>query len=273
LDELTNEHGSVCATMDIRQEDGESWAIVVSWRRDVDGLPDSRAWNEALESNLARCRDMGATSIGSRVITAVEGTPEALVSARAAMHRDSLSARGFKEGEGRVEYRMGLEDALRHLESHKVPSRLSWSCVDADNANEVARAAELLRQASEGDPASHEEDDALSFLEVFLSDKEAVKAPERLQVGAYAGVPAAIVVLMATPSDGWSTIYYMGVLPEFRGRGFGAEAMLHGFRSLKTMGGQTYHDGTGSRNAAARALFSRLGKPPWRVMEEWRLTE
>jgi ribosomal protein S18 acetylase RimI-like enzyme len=63
------------------------------------------------------------------------------------------------------------------------------------------------------------------------------------------------------------------VLPAFRGRGFGAEAMLHAFRCLKAMGARTYHDGTGSRNAAALSLFKRLGRPPLRTMEEWRLAK
>ncbi len=84
------------------------------------------------------------------------------------------------------------------------------------------------------------------------------------------GAPAAFLALRSYPSDGWSTIHYLGVLPAFRGRGFGIETMLHAFRCLKAMGGKIYQDGTGSNNAAARALFARLGRPPFRVMEEWR---
>jgi GNAT superfamily N-acetyltransferase len=271
LVELTNEHGIVCASIDIRQGDTESWAIVVSWKRGVDGLPDAKAWNEAMASSLARCRERGATFIDSRVITATEGIPEALVAARARIHRDSLSSRGFRQGEGRIEYSMSIDEALAALEVGKVAARLSWSCIDTNNEGEVARAAELVRQVSEGDPASHAEDDALGFLKVFLGDEEAVRAPERVQVGTCGGVPAAFVALKAIPRDGWSTIYYLGVLPEFRGSGFGVEAMLRGLRCLKGMGGRTYHDGTGSGNAAARALLRRLGRPPWRVMEEWRL--
>jgi ribosomal protein S18 acetylase RimI-like enzyme len=87
----------------------------------------------------------------------------------------------------------------------------------------------------------------------------------------YGGDPAAVLALMVDPSDGWSTIYYLGVLPAYRGRGFGVAAMLRAFHSLKAMGGKVYHDGTGARNAAAQALFARLGRPPFRVMEEWRL--
>jgi len=64
---------------------------------------------------------------------------------------------------------------------------------------------------------------------------------------------------------------YLAVRPAFRGRGIGREAMAHGLRCMKAMGGQVYHDGTGATNAAARALLASLGSPPYRVMEEWRL--
>jgi ribosomal protein S18 acetylase RimI-like enzyme len=269
--ELVNEMRIVCVRIDSFPEDGEAWAVAVSWREGVDGLPDARAWNEAIESNLSRCKEKGATIIDSRVITANEGVSEALVTARAALHRDSLIARGFKQGEGRVEYRMALEEALTALESGRITAELAWSCVDTDNEMELARAAGLFRQATEGDPACHIDDDTLGSLKALLEDEETVKAPERVQIGTCEGVPAAVLALNVYPSDGWSTIYYLGVLPAFRKYGFGAEVMLHGLRCLKAMGGKIYHDGTGSRNVGARALFARLGRPPFRVMEEWRL--
>jgi ribosomal protein S18 acetylase RimI-like enzyme len=271
MNELRNEDGIVCVVIDIIPEDNKAWAIRVSWKRGVDGLPDAQAWNEAIESNLAQCKERDATSIDSRVITASEGVGEALVAARAAMHRGSLIAHGFEQGEGRVEYRMALDEALAALEAGKITARLAWSCVDTDTETELVRAARFFRQAAEGDPNSHPDDDTLGFLKTLLEDEEAVKAPERVQIGTFEGVPAAVLALNVYPSDGWSTIYYLGVLPAFRGRRLGDEAMLHAFRCLKAMGGGTYQDGTGSRNAAARALFARLGKPPFRVMEEWRL--
>ncbi|HUX40238.1 MAG TPA: GNAT family N-acetyltransferase [Rectinemataceae bacterium] len=220
MNELINEDGSVCASIPFFQEDGRVWALRVVWNEGVDGLPEARAWNEAIESSLAECEKRGAAYVDSRVITASEGVDEGLASARASMHRDSLVLHGFERGEDRFEYRMDLGKALADLEAGK-----------------------------EG----------------------AAEVPERLQVGSSDGHPAAILALMSRPADGWSTIYYLGVLPAFRGRGLGAEAMLHGLTSLKAMGGRTYHDGTGSRNAAARSLFARLGQPPFLVMEEWRL--
>jgi ribosomal protein S18 acetylase RimI-like enzyme len=271
MNELTNETGTVCARINIFPEDSEAWAIVVSWKEGVDGVPDAQAWNEAIESSVGQCKEKGATIIGSRVITANEGVDGALVAARAAMHRDSLIARGFKRGEDRVEYRMALDEALVALEARKITARLAWSCVDTGAETELARAAGFFREAAEGDPASHADDDALGFLRTLVEDEETVKVPERIQIGTSEGVPAAVLALTVYPSDGWSSIYYLGVLPAFRGRGFGGEAMAHAFRCLKAMGGVTYHDGTGSRNARARSLFARLGRPPFRAMEEWRL--
>jgi ribosomal protein S18 acetylase RimI-like enzyme len=269
--ELTNESGLVCACINVMPEDSESWAIVVSWKAGVDGFPAASAWNEAIELNLAQCKEKGATIIDTRVITASEGVDEALMVARAAMHRDSLIARGFKQGEGRVEYRMPLDQALAALEARKITARLAWSCVDSSTETELVRAADFFRQATEGDPSAHLDDDALGFLKALLEDKDAATVPERIQIGTYDDVPAAVLALKVSPGDGWSTVYYLGVMPAFRGRRFGTEAMLHAFRCLKMMGGRTYHDGTGASNAAARSLFARLGRPPFRVMEEWRL--
>jgi ribosomal protein S18 acetylase RimI-like enzyme len=271
MHELVNEDGVICAAVDVLPEGGGAWAILVSWKPGVSGLPDARAWNAAVESNLARCRDLGAAAIDSRVVAACEGVPEALAAARAALHRRTLAGLDFAQGEGRVEYRVGIDEAIAALEPGVAAPRLAWVCVDATDPDELARAAGFLRRAAEGDPAFRAGDDALGFLNNLLEEKGTAPAPERIQIGACDSVPAAFLALMAYPADGWSTLYYLGVAPGFRGRGLGAEAMLRGLRCLKAMGGTTYHDGTGSRNAPARALFARLGRPPYRVLEEWRL--
>jgi ribosomal protein S18 acetylase RimI-like enzyme len=269
--ELTDANGIACARFIVFQRGDRAWAIVVSWKEGVEGLPDERAFHEAIESSVAECEKKGALCIDSRVITAAEGVDEALTTARATLLRKFLSAGGFKRGEDRVEYRMDLADALTALDAGKSESELVWNCVDTGSESDLARAADLFCQASEGDPSSHPDEHTIGFLRALIEEKETVQAPERLQIGMFGNGPAAVLALQVYPSDGWSTIYYLGVLPAFRGRGFGAAAMLQGIRSLKAMGGKTYHDGTGSRNAAARALFARLGRPPFRVMEEWRL--
>lgn len=257
--------------MDTMQVESEAWAIIVSWKKGVGGLPDAQAWNEGIESSLAECKKNGAATVDSRVMTASEGMDGALVAARAGLHRDSLIARSFQQGEDRVEYRMPISEALVALESRKIEPRLTWCCVDPNNDKDLARAAELFRQAAESDPAADNWNDTLGFLRMLIEKEDTVEAPERIQIGSFEGVPAAVLALMVYPSDGWSTIYYLGVLPDFRGRGFGVEAVLRGLRCLRNMGGSIYHDGTGSSNAAARALFAYLGHPPCRVIEEWKL--
>lgn len=269
--ELTNEDGTVCARIDTMQVENEAWAIVVSWKKGVDGLPDVQAWNEGIESSLAECKKNGAATIDCRVITASEGVDEALVAARAGLHRESLIARSFQQGEDRVEYRMTIDEALAALDSRKIEPRLTWYCVDPNNEKDLARAAKLFCKAAQGDPAADSWNDTLGFLKMLIEKEDTVETPERIQIGSFEGVPAAVLALMVYPSDGWSTIYYLGVLPDFRGRGFGAEVVLHGLRCLKAMGGSIYHDGTGSSNAAARALFAHLGHPPCRIIEEWKL--
>jgi ribosomal protein S18 acetylase RimI-like enzyme len=269
--ELANEHGIDCARLHVFQEDGQAWAIVVSWRRGGDGIPDERAFHEAIESSVEECRRNGALHIGSRVITAAEGVDEALATARAALHRDALSTRGFERGEDRVEYQMDLADALAAFEAGKSTAELVWRPVDTERESDLEWAAGLFDEASEGDPASHPDEDALGFLKVLIEEEDTAQAAECLQIGMCGNDPAAVLALKVYPSDGWSTIYYLGVLPAFRGRGFGTAAMLQALHSLKAMGGSIYHDGTGAENAAAQALFAHLGRPPFRVMEEWRL--
>jgi ribosomal protein S18 acetylase RimI-like enzyme len=74
------------------------------------------------------------------------------------------------------------------------------------------------------------------------------------------------------PRSGWRGHYYLGLLPAYRGRGRGVEVMLHGFRTMRAMGGRECHDGTDARNQAALSLFRRLGCAPQIVMEQWKLS-
>jgi len=158
------------------------------------------------------------------------------------MHRDSLVARGFTQGEGRVEYRIALDEALETLQAKGSTTNLDWSCVDTSSEMELARAAALFRKATEGDPNSHPDDDIIGFLKQLIQDGKTVDYAERIQIGTCAGVPAAVIALKVYPKDGWSSIYYLGVVPAFRRLGFGTEAMLRALYCLKAMGGVIYHD-------------------------------
>lgn len=270
MKEIKGEDGIVLVRITCFPEDGRAWGLAVSWAEGDRGLPATRDWEEAIDSCLVECRDLGAAAVDSRVITANEGVAQAVAASRAAMHRTSLAARGFRQGEGRLEYRLALDEAILGLEKADRPRRLAWASIDAGNEASLAETAALLREAAAGDPAYRPDDDVRGLIDTFLADEKTVPLPERLQLGSLDGVPA-VVLALNVHRDGWSSIYYLGVLPAFRGRGLGSEAMLHGLRCLKAMGGRTYHDGTGSRNASTLGLLAKLGKPPFRAMEEWRL--
>ena len=168
---LSDENGINCVSLIFFQEDREAWAIVVSWNKGVDSLPDRRTFHEALESSIEECEKMGALYNDSRVITANKSVGEALTSSRAALHRDFLSARGFLRGEDRVEYQMDLADALSTLEAGKSEADLVWECVNTECESDLARAADLFRQASGGDPASSPDEDTTGFLRALIEDK------------------------------------------------------------------------------------------------------
>jgi ribosomal protein S18 acetylase RimI-like enzyme len=138
---------------------------------------------------------------------------------------------------------------------------------------ELERAAELMRAAGEGDPDFDQDDDTLGFLLARREDPTLALGPESLMIGALDGTPAAVVASSVRPSTGWCSLYYMGVLPAFRGRRLGHEVMLRGLRALQAMGGRTYHDGTGSGNEPALSLFRRIAGQPARVLEQWRLED
>ncbi len=269
--EVTNDRNAVCARVVPFSEDGRAWALAVSWGDAAEGLPIETAWAEAIDAGIAACEGDGATSIGSRVVTSASGAPEDLVAARAAMHRDALTTRGFRIRGERIEWRQSIDDALAALPEYHDEATLSWRPVDVDDEADMARAADLLIAAREGDPDSDPEDDARGFIEALLKDEDAAQAPERVQIGSCEGIPVVVLLLTVYPADGWATMSYLAVRPAFRGRGIGREAMAHGLRCMKAMGGKVYHDGTGATNAAARALLTSLGGPPYRVMEEWRL--
>lgn len=269
--EATNDRGAVCARVTPFSEDGRAWAVAVRWEDAAAGLPTGTAWAAAIDAGIAACRDGGAASIRSRVVVLASGIPERLVAARAALHRDALAARGFRRWGERIEWRQGLDDALAALAEHQGKAVLSWRPADVNDEADMARAADLLMAVQEGDPDSDPADDARGFIGALLDDGAAAQAPERIQIGSWEGVPAVVLLLTACPDDGWASISYLGVLPAFRGLGIGKEALVHGLRCLKAMGGRVYHDGTAAANAAARALLSGLGSPPYRVIEEWRL--
>jgi ribosomal protein S18 acetylase RimI-like enzyme len=82
------------------------------------------------------------------------------------------------------------------------------------------------------------------------------------------GKLAAFVVAQVRP-DGWSRITYMGVHPDFRGKGLGKWVHRRGFAMMKKLGGKDYFGGTVSTNKNMVKLFQEHGCRGTRVLEEW----
>lgn len=61
----------------------------------------------------------------------------------------------------------------------------------------------------------------------------------------------------------------MGVIPEFRGKGFGKWVHRHGFMMMKAQGGKLYHGGTHGENLPMRKLFESHGCKIFCELEEW----
>lgn len=127
----------------------------------------------------------------------------------------------------------------------------SWDQADM-NLEEVA---ELMTLSAKGDPDFSEDEDALQCLNSYLSDAELYSKPDCIQIGFVDEFPAAIVVPQSV--EEWGTLTYMGIIPKFRGKGFGSILQRHGQFCLKCQGATEYHGGTLSNNKAMLRVFEK----------------
>ena len=71
-------------------------------------------------------------------------------------------------------------------------------------------------------------------------------------------------VLLVNPSpddDGWE-VAYIGVVPEFRRRGFGREMVVKALLEAKVAGQESVALAVDDRNRPARAMYEQLGFEP-----------
>ena len=130
-------------------------------------------------------------------------------------------------------------------------------------------AAKFLEQAGQGDPDWSEGENTLELLRSYLADPEFHSGLDCIQIGSLEEKVAAVVVAQVIPDGGWSRSTYMGMLPEFRGRGLGKWVHRQGFRMMKEKGGKLYQGGTVKGNAPMEALFRAHGCKEFRTMQEW----
>lgn len=269
--ELRAPSGAVGASLEPVTLTPESLAIRVLWRERVDSVPDTAAWSAGLEAVADVARVRGARRIEVRVLTLQAGDAESLAPRRAEPQREALRAAGFVPGAGRVEYIVAIDPALTALSNAVTTLRLSWRSVASVPGPELDRVATLMQASAEGDRDFDPTDDARALLLSRAEDTGVLQAPECVQVGSLHGDDAALALPSFRPATGVGSLFYLGVLPRFRGRALGAEVMLRGLGALHAMGARTYHDGTAADNTAARRLFALMATQPSRVMEQWRL--
>jgi ribosomal protein S18 acetylase RimI-like enzyme len=173
---------------------------------------------------------------------------------------------GFFPGEQRQEFRADVAE-LPLGEG----GPFAWAPLPDLSEDSLDRAGDILQQCGMGDPDFSPEDNGRELVRVYLKERGLSSVPQCIQIGTYEGKSAALVVAQVQASNGWSRITYMGMLPEFRGRGWGKWVHRQGFTMLKHQGGKLYHGGTLAKNHAMISLFKKHGCKPYREMQEWKL--
>jgi ribosomal protein S18 acetylase RimI-like enzyme len=269
--ELHDTRRELCAKLDTMSLGGGSFALPVCWMADARGTPDQEDWMVAFRASIEACRAKGARLFTTRLVRAQAGLDPGVAAMRATGFQSVLERLGFTPESERLEFRVPLAEAIARFESLASPPRFSWISIATAPGPGIERAARVLKAATAGDPDSDPEDDALGFLLARRDDEDLTLTPDALQIGLIDGSDAAIVAASVVSRTGWCSHYYLGLLPAYRGQGLGIEAMLHGFHTMRAMGGREYHDGTDARNHGAMSLFHRLGCAPAIVMVQWRL--
>jgi GNAT superfamily N-acetyltransferase len=213
-------------------------------------------WLELYRSSLDHACAQGAQQVWHRLI---ETADHAEISAR-------LPQLAFANRGRRLEFRRELAEL-----PSGAGSPLCWrSAADLGWAPEAV--AGLLSRVVAGDPGHDPAEDPLAFIADWLADPVLTAGLGCVGIGYIGEDVAALAVAQINPKTLWSRISYMGVLPAFRGRGFGAWVHRQGFDMLRAQGGKLYHGGTSAENMPMLALFARHGVTPYRSMEEWVFT-
>ena len=202
---------------------------------------------------------------------------------------ESISALGFKKMYDRVEYIHPLDASIPDDAPQIKSANPAISWVPGLKSYGMDELGAIYQKAALGDPSGVIPVDATPIdfrkdLEGDLSDSAFHHSAEAIQIGLIDGQSAAFVFaqVMKQPNhpvtlegkrtiEGWSRLAYLGILPEFRGHGYGRQVHRHGLRTLRAMGGLTYHGGTARDNISMRRLFESSGCVVLRLLEEWKL--
>jgi len=231
----------------------EGMAILTEWRGD-DGAATAEALLGLLAEGTARAVELGLAEVTTR-IDAAAMTPA---------YAHALRGVGFRLAGRRVEYKTPVSELPREPLARPP---LTWRTMAAAGEPLVRR---LLREASVDTPDAVTVADGPGRLVDLLGADYPTLDPRTAQVGSLDGRPVAVLVVRVEPASGWSTLPFIGVVPEARGKGLGRHVHLRGLQTIRALGGTLYHDGTDVANAAMVRLFERHGCVEHGRMEAWR---
>lgn len=268
---LTDTDGRPFASAALRELGGATHALVLTWHDAVLPPRSPGASLDALRTLIATARPRPQTPCFARVVRQDSRAEPELLDARARWHSAMLEALGFEVQSDRLEFRLPLSQALSASSGWQRSAHLVWESIPTAPGERLVDAARVLKACSVGDPDTDPNEDALGFLLARRLDPALRLTPDCLQVARAEGEAAAIMAISVKPDSGWCSFYYLGVMPDFRRRGFAQEAMARGFQIMQQLGGREYHDGTAAENLPALALLDSLGALPDRSLQQWRL--
>jgi ribosomal protein S18 acetylase RimI-like enzyme len=178
--------------------------------------------------------------------------------------QEALKANNFQKISTRVEFKSDLSSL-----PFESSSSIEWKAVNLEGPYNLSFAAKVLELAGSGDPDWNAEEDNFGLLLSYLNDPDFNSNTDCIHLGFIHNEVAAIVIAQVETSSGWSRLTYMGLVPKFRGQGFGLHVHRHGFTMLRAQGGKEYQGGTLIENKAMIRLFEKNLCQKYRVLEEW----
>lgn len=243
--------------------EGKSWGIVsaeqlwanvyaLKYNRPEERL-DREIWKSLFAQAKAAAIGFGAETIGARLRKEYEGE----------MFRSILAETGLKKISERVEFQCDIS-----LLPHESGSPLQWKTAKVlgwDSEKIAQFTGDITKEALDVDPDEKPAD----FVQDWLRHEEFTSGLDCIAIGFIDNKPCTLVVAQINKDTGWSRLSYMGVIPEFRGKGFGKWVHRHGFKMMRDQSGKLYHGGTHGENLPMRKLFESHGCKLFCEMEEW----
>lgn len=173
---------------------------------------------------------------------------------------------GFSKKHNRIEYKKSLESF-----SDEVNSPLTWKTTKELSLTEES-VFEILSTVTDGDPDQDVLEDLPALIQDILYSKDLTSGFDCIHIGFVNKEIAAFTAIQMSPKNKWARISYMGIIPKFRGLGFGKWVHYHSIQEIKKLGGLLYIGGTVSANTAMIKIFKSQNCEILHEMEEWVFT-